>query len=93
MPGARLRSPLFAPANRPDLAAKMPRSDPDAVILDLEDGTPPAAKAAARATAAGAAAELRARYDGLILLRVNAPGSEQFDDDLRAYAEGAFGGV
>ena len=91
----RLRSALFAPANRPDLAAKMPRSDPDAVILDLEDGTPPAAKVEARAQAREAAADLRAQsgYAGLILLRSNAPESGLFEDDLRSYAEGPFDGV
>lgn len=89
----RLRSPLFAPANRPDLAAKMPRSEPDAVILDLEDGTPSAAKVPARVMATEAAANLRSGYKGLIFLRVNAPGSELFDEDLRAYASGGFDGV
>ena len=34
------RSMLFAPANRPDLTAKLPRSQPDAVVLDLEDSVP-----------------------------------------------------
>jgi citrate lyase subunit beta / citryl-CoA lyase len=93
--GVRLRSPLFAPANRPDLAAKTPRSGPDAVILDLEDGTPPAAKVAARDQAAEAAAGLAATgYAGLIFLRVNAPhAADLFDDDLRAYAKGPFHGV
>jgi citrate lyase subunit beta/citryl-CoA lyase len=93
--GVRLRSPLFAPANRPDLAAKTPRSDPDAVILDLEDGTPPSAKVTARGQAAEAAAGLTAAgYNGLILLRVNSPGVvDLFDDDLSAYAEGPFHGV
>jgi citrate lyase subunit beta/citryl-CoA lyase len=90
----RLRSTLFAPANRPDLAAKMPRSNPDAVILDLEDGTPPSAKVEARGLATEAATGLRdGEYQGLILLRVNAPDSGLFDDDLSAYAAGPFDGV
>ena len=49
MTHARWRSVLFVPGNRPELAAKAPRSAPDAVVLDLEDAVPPAAKAAARA--------------------------------------------
>lgn len=91
----RLRSALFAPANRPDLVAKTPRTGPDAVIIDLEDGTPPAAKAAAREGVAQAAAGLRGSgYHGRVLLRVNAPGAAGlFDDDLRAYAAGPFDGV
>ncbi|MBO0805890.1 MAG: CoA ester lyase [Nocardiopsaceae bacterium] len=91
----RLRSPLFAPANRPDLVAKTPRSGPDAVIIDLEDGTPPDAKMAARGQAATVAQDLLDNgYSGLILLRVNAPDAvDLFEDDLRAYAAGPFGGV
>jgi citrate lyase subunit beta/citryl-CoA lyase len=90
----RLRSALFAPANRPDLAPKMPRGNPDAVILDLEDGTPPAAKEEARAMAAESAAALHETgYTGLVLLRVNSPDTNLFAGDLRAYADGSFGGV
>jgi citrate lyase subunit beta/citryl-CoA lyase len=92
---ARLRSALFAPANRPDLVAKTPRTGPDAVIIDLEDGTPAPAKVTARAQAAEAAAALRASgYPGYVFLRVNSPGAtDLFDDDLRAYASGDFDGV
>jgi hypothetical protein len=35
LPIARLRSLFYAPANRPDLIAKMTRFAPDAAILDL----------------------------------------------------------
>lgn len=31
---------LYTPGNRPDLIAKAPRYDPDAIILDLEDAVP-----------------------------------------------------
>ena len=41
---ARMRSLLTVPANRLDLVAKAPRSAPDALFLDLEDGVPPDAK-------------------------------------------------
>nr|WP_255578444.1 aldolase/citrate lyase family protein [Deinococcus sp. KSM4-11] len=41
---------MFAPANRADLIAKLPRSAPDAVILDLEDAVPARMKPAARRT-------------------------------------------
>ncbi|MGD4069814.1 aldolase/citrate lyase family protein, partial [Xanthomonas citri pv. citri] len=40
----RWRSVLFVPGNRPDMAAKAPRSAPDAVVIDLEDAVPAAAK-------------------------------------------------
>jgi citrate lyase subunit beta/citryl-CoA lyase/(S)-citramalyl-CoA lyase len=45
------RSLLFAPANRPELFAKVLASGADIVCLDLEDAVPPGAKAAARAAA------------------------------------------
>jgi citrate lyase subunit beta / citryl-CoA lyase len=90
----RLRSTLFAPANRPDLVSKTPRSGPDAVIIDLEDGTPAAAKVSARGQGASAAKNLSVDgYSGLIMLRVNSPGTEWFEDDLEAYAAGPFGGI
>ena len=45
----RLRSLLFAPAVRPDLLRKMPRTGADAIVIDLEDATPPDAKDTGRA--------------------------------------------
>src|SRR3972149_26004 len=61
--GARMviRSLLFAPANRPDLVAKLPRSGADAVAIDLEDGTPEQEKAAARLGLAGGGSRPRGR--------------------------------
>lgn len=79
----RLRSLLFAPASRPDMCAKLPRSGPDGVVLDLEDAVAPAAKAEARAQALAAASELRRQHPGLaIFVRVNPPGTEWFADDV-----------
>jgi citrate lyase subunit beta/citryl-CoA lyase len=45
-----MRNLLFAPAGRPELVAKLPRSRPDAVVLDLEDAVPAAQKDSVRAT-------------------------------------------
>ncbi|HEX6419137.1 MAG TPA: CoA ester lyase [Acidimicrobiales bacterium] len=83
---ARWRSLLFVPANRPELAAKAPRSGPDAVVLDLEDAVPPAGKAEARAAAAGAAAALAGLVP--VCVRVNPPGTAWFDDDVAALPAG-----
>ena len=55
---ATWRSMLFVPGNRPDMAAKAPRSAPDVVVLDLEDAVPPAAKPDARATVRQVAADV-----------------------------------
>ena len=54
----RLRSLLFAPAVRPDLLRKMPRTGADAIVIDLEDATPPSAKADGRANLVELAPEL-----------------------------------
>lgn len=79
------RSVLFAPGNRADLIAKLPRSAPDAVVIDLEDAIPstPEAKAAARPVARDAARDLIAAAPHLaVFIRVNSPHSPYFADDL-----------
>ena len=79
----RLRSALFAPASRPELLPKLPRSGPDAVIIDLEDAVAPAGKAQARPVAAAAARGLRRAHPDLaIFVRVNGIDTEWFEDDM-----------
>ena len=81
----RPRSVLFAPGNRADLIAKLPRSAPDAVVLDLEDAIPATAqaKADARPVLRDAARELIASAPHLaVFVRVNAPHSPYFAGDL-----------
>ena len=82
----RWRSLLFVPGNRPEVAAKAPRSGPDAVVLDLEDAVPPAAKTAARAAVREAAAELVGTLR--VCVRVNPPGTEWFAADVAALPDG-----
>jgi citrate lyase subunit beta/citryl-CoA lyase len=80
-----MRSVLFAPGNRPDLTAKLARPGADAVVLDLEDGTPPAEKESARrAVAEGAAVLAAAAGPPRIFVRTNASQSRYFDGDLAA---------
>ena len=57
----RLRSLLFAPGNKGEVLAKLPRSGPDGVVLDLEDAVPADAKAEARAVGGGGGADARRR--------------------------------
>lgn len=79
----RLRSLLAAPASRPDLMAKLPRAQPDAVFLDLEDGVPPDAKVAARATARRGAGELTVEHPEIqIFVRVNGLETPWFEGDV-----------
>ncbi len=79
----RLRSLLFAPASRPDMCAKLPRSGPDGVVIDLEDAVAPSAKAEARDQARAAAVELHRLHPELaVFVRVNPPGTEWFAADI-----------
>jgi citrate lyase subunit beta/citryl-CoA lyase len=80
-----IRSLFFAPANRSDLVAKFPRFVADCYVIDLEDGTPPADKAAARAGLAALVAQVRQQpLPGVLTVRVNEPESDHYLDDLAA---------
>lgn len=83
-----VRSLLFAPANRPDLFGKFPRLEADLFALDLEDGTPADARAAARAGLADAVRAARGTRSGKLFVRINPAGSSDFAPDLAA-AQGA----
>lgn len=80
-----MRSLLFAPADRLELVAKLPRSAPDAVCLDLEDGVAPDRKAAARATLAEAVRSVAGRGPR-VTVRVDAVGTPGFAADAEAVA-------
>lgn len=71
------RSYLSVPANRPDRIGKALASGVDAVVVDLQDVIPESEKVAARAALAKALPVARP-----VLVRVNAPGSEWFAEDL-----------
>src|SRR5436190_4535996 len=79
----RLRSLLFAPATRPDVLVKMPRSGPDGVVIDLEDAVPPDAKESARPNAREAGRALAGEHPALaVFVRVNAVATEWFANDV-----------
>lgn len=89
-----IRSLFFAPANRPDLIAKMPRSQADISVVCLEDATPDAEKLTARAPAGEAFRKARASgWNGLVFVRVNHQDTEWFEGDLAAVKEYGFDGV
>jgi len=80
----RLRSLLFAPASKPDLLRKMPRSEPDGVALDLEDAVPPDGKVAAREHSRAVGAELAREHPELaVYVRVNPVTTAWFAADVR----------
>ncbi len=79
------RSLLFAPANREDLIGKLVRFRADAIVIDLEDGTPPSQKEAARAALGGNVQRLKsAGAQSRIFVRVNEPGSPLHEPDVAA---------
>jgi citrate lyase subunit beta / citryl-CoA lyase len=73
---------LFVPGNRPERFAKAAASGADVVIIDLEDAVAAGDKAAARreavAALSGGGSGVRA------LVRPNAPGTAEYDGDVRA---------
>jgi citrate lyase subunit beta / citryl-CoA lyase len=79
------RSALFVPGHRPDMLAKVARSRPDAVIVDLEDAVAPAAKGEARDTATAALAAARPGAEW-VLLRLNGVGTPWYEADVAAAA-------
>jgi citrate lyase subunit beta/citryl-CoA lyase len=81
-----LRSLLFVPGGRADMIAKVGRSAPDGVVIDLEDAVPSAEKDAARRTAVQALESLDVPPGTLVLVRVNASDSPWHADDVEAVA-------
>src|SRR5207253_6760437 len=69
-PLSRARTLLFVPGNRPERFDKALTSGADAVVFDLEDSVPTAAKHAAREAIAAAWTSLRARGVPLVV-RIN----------------------
>jgi len=87
----RLRSLLFAPAVRPDLLRKMPRTGADAIVIDLEDATPPDAKDTGRVEMRSAVADLAGQLP--ILVRVNDDTTPWHDDDLDSLPTEGLAGI
>jgi citrate lyase subunit beta/citryl-CoA lyase len=78
-----LRSLLFAPASKPDVLEKLPRSSPDGVVIDLEDAVPADAKPAARRHARELGEKLAVEHPSLAVhVRVNAVASAWFETDV-----------
>lgn len=75
---------LFAPADRPERFAKAAERS-DAVILDLEDGCRSENRTAARKNIVTADLD-----PARTVVRINPPGTPDFDADLQAVAESAF---
>ena len=87
------RSVLFAPANRPDLFQKFPRLKADLFALDLEDGTPPAQRPAARSNLRDSVRAARGDRRGNLFVRINPAGSPDFAADLDAVSGSGADGI
>ena len=89
-----LRTALFAPGIKERVMTKALESGADAVIFDLEDSVPVAAKAEARdlVSRAIAAAAMRAARPA-VYVRVNSAASGMLDADLSAIVQGGLDGV
>jgi citrate lyase subunit beta/citryl-CoA lyase len=82
-----VRTALFAPGNKERVMGKALESGAEAVIFDLEDSVPLAAKAEARGLAArliGQAASKSAGSRPQVYVRTNATATGLLEDDLRA---------
>lgn len=86
----RLRSLLYVPAHEPRFLARAHERGADALILDLEDGVPEAAKLAAREGLPAAIANV-GRAGAPIFVRINATSESRDADAAAAIAAGAFG--
>jgi len=82
-----MRSKLFVPGSRPELFAKALAGAADSISFDVEDSVPENSKAYAREQVADFLRS-RAVKDSAksFIVRVNAPGSPQFEGDLMAFA-------
>lgn len=89
-----LRTALFAPGNKERVMTKALDSGADAVIFDLEDSVPTAAKADARALVSQAIAAAAARtHKPSVYVRVNGAASRALDEDLTAVVQPGLDGV
>jgi citrate lyase subunit beta / citryl-CoA lyase len=89
-----LRTALFAPGNNRRVMEKAFESGADAVVFDLEDSVPLAAKAEARELVAQAIDRAAAASAGpFVTVRVNAAATGLLDDDLAAIVRKGLGAI
>ncbi|CAI8379514.1 MAG: Citrate lyase subunit beta-like protein [Acidimicrobiales bacterium AG-410-I20] len=75
-----MRSVLFAPGNQPDVISKLPRTDPVAAVIDLEDSTPASHKVESRKIAFEATKVITKSCP--LLIRINGIDTEWFEGDV-----------
>ncbi|WP_461427086.1 HpcH/HpaI aldolase/citrate lyase family protein [Gymnodinialimonas sp.] len=87
-----LRTILYVPADNPRALAKAPSLPVDAVIVDLEDAVAPTRKDAARSEAIAAVAPLKASGKE-VAVRINAPDTPWYNDDISEVRRAGFDGL
>lgn len=85
-----LRSLLFVPGTRTELLAKVPRWQPDVVVVDLEDAVAEAEKDAARLAVAEADF---AEAGTAVFVRINPLGTPWYELDIAACLDTAAAGI
>ncbi len=87
-----LRTLLFTPGNNERMIQKVINLPTDAIIFDLEDSVPMADKETARQLVCDSL-QTAAQNDTCILVRVNAPDTGLFDDDLDSVVQPGLSGI
>jgi len=88
-----IRSWLYVPGNNARFVKRASETDADAVIFDLEDSVPVDENRRAREMVREAIAALPAGARPSVWVRVNAVGTDDFDDDLSAVVGPGLDGV
>src|SRR6185437_5814146 len=83
---ALMRSKLFVPGSRPELFEKALSSAADALSFDLEDAVAPSQKSQARANLSAFLRDVPPHTGKIIVVRVNAFGTAEFEADIAALA-------
>jgi citrate lyase subunit beta/citryl-CoA lyase len=82
-----MRSKLFVPGSRPELFAKALAGAADSISFDVEDSVPENSKTYAREQVADFLRSSAVRDSAKsFIVRINAPGSPHFEEDLMAFA-------
>ena len=93
-PDQVFKSLLFAPGNKEAILSKLPRSSPDASIIDLEDSVPTDEKENAREIARAIIPELNEKAEKMgLFVRVNALETAHFVEDLSNAISDALTGI
>ena len=88
------RSILAVPAGRPEMMSKAQSLGADQIFFDLEDGTAPSVREAARENIANAInGRSRGYITSMVSIRINRVGSSDFEADMKLLSNGTAKGI